>query len=114
MNGFRTLFMKGLDRECQGIASVNHIIDKNSNLASLKERSERGSHKHGIFQITLSFTSPTKISICSGADRDLPFRFLWMIANSTPSLSAIAVTLTMNRHQRDTPIVEQDGRERTV
>lgn len=35
MNGFRTLFMKGLDRERKGIASVNHIVDKNSNL---KER----------------------------------------------------------------------------
>ena len=46
-----------------------------------------------MLQRTLSLTSPTRISICSGADKDLPFRFRWIKANSTPSLSAMAVTL---------------------
>ena len=40
MNRFCTLIMKGLDRECESITSVNHIIDKNNNLTSLRESSE--------------------------------------------------------------------------
>lgn len=43
--------------------------------------------------ITLSATSPTRISIDSGVDKDLPFRLRWTNANSIPSLSAKAVTL---------------------
>jgi hypothetical protein len=74
---FCTLVMKCLHRERECIASVDHVIDENNNLTSSRQsQNEIDYLQHEIFKLTLSFTSPTRISICSGADRDLPFRFL--------------------------------------
>ena len=85
--------MKSTRSQHKSTAGINHVIDKYRYLEL--EWISNWLNAENVSKQTLSLTSPTRISICSGADRDLPFRFRWIKANSTPSLSATAVTLVI-------------------
>lgn len=90
VNSFGASVFQSLHSECKSVPGVNHIVNQDGNLGGSKvgNHSRRQNDEH-----TLSRTSPTSSSMVSGASF-IPFaRPRWMSANSTFSLSAIAVTL---------------------
>jgi len=89
MHRCSTILFQHPSRHDKRGASVNHVIYENCDLARNFERKQSRETNCNA----LSFTTPTRSSILSGASSDLLSRFLWMRAKSRPILSAIAVTL---------------------